>query len=144
MITYRLGLLLALIFACLGLLHIYWAVGGNWGSAVAIPSVNGKRTMNPSALATVLVAVALWLAMCTILGRLGVFGAVLPHWVFYWGSLGISLIFLLRAIGDFRVVGFFKQVRDTGFAHWDTMLFSPLCLFIAVIAFLVAFRKPEM
>jgi len=143
MMTYRLGIVLVLIFACLSVLHIFWALGGSWGSEVAIPSANGKRTMNPSALATVLVAVALLMAMFTILGRLGVLGAVLPPWVFYWGSLGISLIFLLRAIGDFRVVGFFKQIRDTGFAHWDTMLFSPLCLFISIVAFMVAFKKPE-
>lgn len=140
--TYQLGLLLALIFAGLSLLHIYWAAGGSWGSAVVIPSAKGKRTLNPSVLATLMVAVALLLAMFTILGRLGVLGAVLPHWLFYWGTLGIALIFLLRAVGDFRMVGFFKQIRDTDFARWDTRLFSPLCLCMSVSAFMVAFNKP--
>jgi hypothetical protein len=140
--TYRLGIFLTLIFGCLSLLHLYWAAGGRWGSEVTVPSTMGKRTMNPSRLATVMVAVALGLALLTILGRLGVFGAVLPAWIFYWGTLGIAGVFLLRAVGDFKLVGFFKQVRGTGFARWDTRLYSPLCLLISIIALLVAFNTP--
>jgi hypothetical protein len=40
-------------------------------------------------------------------------------------------------------MGFFKQIHDTGFAYWDTRLFSPLCLLISVLAFLVAVKKNE-
>lgn len=138
---YGLGIGLALIFAVLSMLHIYWAAGGSWGGEVTIPAVNGKRTMNPSPLATVMVAVALVLAMLTICGRLGLFGVGLPGWIFYWGTLGIALIFFLRAVGDFKLVGFFKRTRDTGFAHWDTWLYSPLCLFISIVALMVAFKK---
>ena len=39
----------------------------------------------------------------------------------------------LRAIGDFRYVGFFNRVRDTGFARLDTLAYSPLCAGLAVL-----------
>jgi hypothetical protein len=43
-------------------------------------------------------------------------------------------VLLARAIGDGRTLGFTKRVRDTAFARNDTRLFSPLCLFLAVVA----------
>jgi hypothetical protein len=39
--------------------------------------------------------------------------------------------FSLRVIGDFRYVGLFKSIRGTRFAHYDTLVFTPLCLFLA-------------
>jgi len=45
----------------------------------------------------------------------------------------LAALFLIRAVGEFRYVGFFKSVRDTRFATWDSWLFSPLCLLIAVL-----------
>ena len=70
-------------------------------------------------------------------------GAFVPGWIFYSGTWVISVLFLLRAIGDFRFVGFFKSVTDTNFARWDTILFSPLCLFIAVVAFLISYYQAK-
>jgi Protein of unknown function (DUF3995) len=49
-----------------------------------------------------------------------------------YGLVVISLLFFLRAIGDFRYVGFFKKVKQTVFARLDSKYYSPLCLFIAV------------
>jgi hypothetical protein len=135
------GILLAAVFAVLSLFHVYWASGGRFGRGVAVPSVGGARTFNPSPLGTALVAVALLLAMLTILGRIGLLGKAIPRWVFRWGTCGIALIFFLRAIGEFRLVGFFKQASDSQFAYWDTWLFSPLCLLIAVIAFALCYSE---
>jgi hypothetical protein len=137
------GILVAVIFAALSLLHLYWALGGRWGSAVSVPSVGEKPLFNPSRAGTVLVAVMLLMAMLTILGRLGLWGAALPRWIFFWGTYAISLLFFLRAVGDFRLVGFFKRIHDTPFAYWDTRLFSPLCLAIAIIAALVAYNEAQ-
>jgi hypothetical protein len=135
-----LGILLAVIFAVLGLFHCYWAAGGKLGGGAAIPTApGGERLLNPSPFATVLVALALFAAMLVVLGRLKVWGAFLPSQIFYSGTLVIALLFLLRAIGDFHYVGFFKSVSGTNFARWDTILFSPLCLFIAVAAFLISY-----
>lgn len=137
------GIVLAVIFALLGLLHLYWAAGGRFGRGVAIPTAGGggERLLNPSPFGTVLVAAALFAAALVVLGRLKFWGAVVPGWIFYVGTWVIAVLFLLRTIGDFRYVGFFKSVSGTDFARWDTMLFSPLCLFIAVAAFLISYRE---
>ena len=37
-----------------------------------------------------------------------------------------------RAIGDFKYVGFFKRVRGSKFARMDTLVYSPLCLLLAL------------
>ena len=139
-----LGILLAIIFAILGFFHLYWAVGGRFGGGAAIPTGSGgARLLNPSPLGTVLVAMALFAAMLVLLGRLKIWGAFIPSWIFYWGTWVISLLFLLRTIGDFRYVGFFKSITGTNFAYWDTILFSPLCLFIAAVAFLISYYEAK-
>jgi hypothetical protein len=79
--------------------------------------------------------------MLVVLGRVKIWGAFVPSRIFYLGTWVISLLFLLRTIGDFRYVGFFKSVSDTDFAFWDTILFSPLCLLIAVAAFLISYYQ---
>jgi hypothetical protein len=139
--VYGLGLLIAFIFAVLSLFHVYWALGGKLGSTATVPFKNERRLFTPSKPGTIMVAIALLIAMLTVLGQLNVWGGVIPKPLFYWGTLDISLLFFLRAVGEFRFVGFFKRIRDTRFAHWDTWLFSPLCLFISISAFVIAYDK---
>ena len=137
-----LGVLLAVIFAVLSFFHLYWAAGGRFGGGAVIPTGGGgQRLLNPSPLGTVLVAAALFAAMLVVLGRLKIWGAFIPSRIFYWGTWVITLLFLLRAIGDFRYVGFFKSVSHTNFARWDTILFSPLCLLIGITAFLISYYE---
>lgn len=134
-----LGILLTVIFAVISLFHLYWAMGGAFGRSVAVPSRGETRAFEPSAGGTILVAFAFLLAIAVILGQLRLFGDIAPRWLFRWGTWAIALIFFLRAVGEFRLVGFFKKVNDTPFAYWDTWLFSPLCLVIAIIAFILAY-----
>ncbi|NOT59444.1 MAG: DUF3995 domain-containing protein [Acidobacteria bacterium] len=132
-----LGILLAALLAALGLLHLYWAAGGRKAKAASIPTVNGQWAFNPTRGATVLVAGVLFTEMFIVLGRLGWWGGALPPEIFQWGTWSIVAVFGLRAVGEFRLVGFFKRVNDTPFAWWDTRFYSPLCLAIALIAFLL-------
>jgi hypothetical protein len=44
-----LGILTAAVLALLALIHVYWALGGKSGRDGAIPTVEGKRTFEPSA-----------------------------------------------------------------------------------------------
>ena len=48
-----------------------------------------------------------------------------------WLCSALAVAMAARAVGDFRLVGFFKRVRGTRFARLDTMLFTPLCLLLA-------------
>jgi len=130
----------ALVFAAVLLflsgLHVYWAVGGQWGSEVTIPTVGGRRTLNPSPLATFVVAFLLFTAAAMILAE-----ARISNPLLHLGSWCIVAVFLLRTIGNFNTFGFFKTVRDTPFASWDTRLYSPLCLALAGLAAIVALRR---
>lgn len=138
-----LGILTALIFAALAALHVFWAAGGTWGRAAAIPAagVGGQRVLHPSPLGTLAVAAALLATALVVLGRLGVWAVPLPGWFFKWAAWGIALVFLARAVGEFRYVGLFKRVRGTDFAFWDTWLFTPLCLLVAAAVVIINSAK---
>ncbi|WP_257311310.1 DUF3995 domain-containing protein [Geothrix fuzhouensis] len=129
---------LASTLLCLAGLHIYWAAGGPWGKRNVIPEVDGKPAFEPSRLITVAVALALTVAACVAL----LHGSILLSFSLaspiHWGTIAIGFVFLLRSIGEFRLIGFFKRLRGTTFATWDTWLFSPLCLVIAISFFLIA------
>ena len=127
------GIVLSGVFAALAGLHLYWAAGGRLGATVTVPEVEGRALFTPSSAATVAVAAALLVAIVVVLGRIGALDGLAPEWMFRWGTWAIALVFSLRAIGEFRLVGFFKRVRDTRFAHWDTFVYSPLCLAIAAM-----------
>lgn len=127
-------LLIALVLASVAALHVYWAVGGRWGGAVAVPTgANGEPLFVPTPLATMGVAVALATAAALVLAV----GGALPHppipaAIVRATAAALAAVFLLRAVGDFRYVGIFKRVRGTPFGRWDTRLFSPLCLALGI------------
>ncbi len=71
---------------------------------------------------------------------MGLFGSQLPAEHFKWPVFILGVAFLVRAVGEGRLVGFTKRVRGTSFARWDTRLFSPLCLAISYAGLWLAFR----
>jgi len=131
---------LAVVFTVLGLFHVYWASGLSTGSSVAIPEVNGRAAFRPSRVATLLVAAALFSAGYVVLVRGGQVSSPLTPGLARLGTGVIGTLFVLRAIGEFRLVGFFKRVRGTAFARWDTALFSPLSLAIGLAALWLTWR----
>jgi Protein of unknown function (DUF3995) len=120
-------------------IHVYWAFGGRWGAAVAIPdvpSLKGVKAFVPGTLPTLTVAVGLAAMAGLHLHKIGWLPiSTLPDWLARYGLLAVGGIFFLRVIGDFRYVGFFKRVTDTPFARMDTALYIPLCLVISICAF---------
>lgn len=131
-LNHLLGAVLLLVFSALSILHVYWAFGGRRGLRNTLPEVDGEPAFEPGPILTLVVAVLLATAggLCAVQGQL--------LWIApcEWSRLGmwcLSAVFALRAIGEFRLVGFFKRVKGTTFATWDTRLFSPLCLIIALL-----------
>jgi hypothetical protein len=122
------------ILGALSLLHAYWALGGRLGSAYTVPTVNGRRSFNPSPLATWVVCVLLAFAVILVMGRADWIRTSSISILFDAGVWGLSLVFLFRAIGDLRTFGFFKSVTGTPFATRDTWFYSPLCLLLAALA----------
>lgn len=109
--------------ATLAGIHVYWAFGGRRGLEAALPQrPDGAPSVAPGALLTLAVAVA-----CLVLAGLLVWPtlATVPGWtrIGLWVALGV---FVLRAVGDGRQVGFSKSNRDTAFAQADDALYSPL------------------
>jgi len=46
----------------------------------------------------------------------------------------MAVVFAARAVGDFKYVGFFKSIKGTTFALWDTRVYSPLNVVVAALA----------
>jgi hypothetical protein len=88
--------------------------------------------MEPGVMATFMVATGLLLLAFVTIGNLGAWDNFLKRPYFRYGALFISALFFVRAIGDFKFVGFFKTVTGTRFAVNDSQLFSPLCAFIGL------------
>lgn len=140
--TTILALANALIFALLGGLHLYWMLGGKWGLALALPTNpggGGERTMNPGPLACLAVALGL-LGFAAYHVSLAIgFAQGRPPLANKWVIWGIAGIFLLRAVGDFRYVGFFKKIKDTEFGRMDTRWYVPLCLYLGLSSAWIGF-----
>lgn len=130
--------LIAIVLVSISGLHVYWAFGGRWGSDVAVPQRGGKRVFTPSPAATMSVAVALLVATMIVLAEADAIDSGPARGLVHLGAVVLGLVFITRAIGEFRYVGFFKRVRGTPFADLDTRLFSPLCLALGAATLWVA------
>lgn len=135
-----LSILLFGVFLLLGLVHFNWALGGSWGFDAALPTTeSGQRVLNPKKADSAIVGLGLTTFGIFYLIFSGLFlNMYLPEWIFSYGRWVIPIIFILRAIGDFKYIGFFKKVRSTTFGKMDTKLHSPLCLGIGISGLIIA------
>jgi len=133
-----LSLLLFFVFLALSLIHFNWAFGGKWGFNNALPTNNeGKRVLNPKKIDSAIVAIGLLLFANFYLFKGNWINIAINNWITNYSGWLISSIFLLRAIGDFKYIGFFKKVKSTEFAKLDTKFYAPLCLMIGFIGVLI-------
>ncbi len=140
--TRFIGISTAGVLFSLSLLHVYWAAGGGWGTGVTIPIQDGRPLFEPSPAGTLLVAFLLLSAGLVVLGRVGLWGSVLPRWLFAAGSWTLVAVFIGRVVGDFKWFGIFKPTSESAFAWWDTWLYVPLCFLLALGCLMVALRSP--
>ncbi len=133
-----LSLILVVVFMFLAGVHFNWALGGEWGFDAALPTnEKGERMLNPRKIDSAFVGIGLTLFGLFYLFRADIITTEIPTWIFTFGAWIIPAIFLFRAIGDFKYVGFFKKVRNTKFGKIDTKIFSPLCFFISIIGIVI-------
>jgi len=108
-------------------MHFYWTFGGKVGLDASLPTQNGKLLINPPKMLIFLVAtVFIWFSIIVYFLQ---FNSYNSEYTIYMGWF-LSIIFVSRAIGDFRAVGFFKKIGSTKFSKYDSNYFSPLSLFI--------------
>lgn len=140
--TILIGIILSVIFISISVLHFYWAIGGRWSFLAVVPTKEtGEKIMNPSAFSSLVVAIGLLAFAVLILIKINLITINIPMWLYNYGCWILALIFIARAIGDFKYVGFFKKIKDTEFGKADTKYFSPLCLCIGVLCILLEWVK---
>lgn len=129
-----------IILLIISAIHFYWVLGGDWGLRVSVPELTTKKVMQPSQVLTLLVAVIFGMMGLFYLykvGRFPIANPIVPGWLSQYGLWLLAGVFLLRAIGDFRYVGFFKRIKNSRFAELDTKFYSPLCLLLSINTFLL-------
>jgi hypothetical protein len=52
----------------------------------------------------------------------------------------LAIVLIIRAIGDFKYVGFFKRIKNTPFARYDTQYYAPLCLYLGLSTLLILYH----
>jgi hypothetical protein len=137
-----LSILLSLILIGLGVLHFNWVFGGKFGFSESLPTKkNGERVLNPKKIDSAIVGLGLVVFGIFYIFKSGLIDYNLPQWILKYGSWIISILFLLRAGGEFKYVGFFKSVKKTDFGKRDTTFFSPLCLAIGIFGIIIQLMK---
>ena len=127
-----------IILVSISLLHFYWAVGGKYGSVTVLPSKpNGQLLFKPGVLSTLVVAFGLLIFAFITLGNLSIFDPWIGLRYIHTGTWIIGFIFIARAIGDLKYIGFFKEIKNTDFARNDSRIYSPLSLTLGVISLLI-------
>ncbi len=129
------------IFILIAVLHLYWAAGGkNFSGSVLPVTENDVPTFVPGAAVTFAVATGLFFFAFITVAATDIFNAWLNTAFAFYGNCVITLIFVVRVIGDFKYVGFFKKISRTKFAANDTKFYSPLCLLIAFCAAAISYK----
>jgi hypothetical protein len=140
--TSLISIILFLIFLSLSSIHIYWSFGGQWGKDAALPTKdNNIKVMSPGFLSTVVVALGLLVFGIFILIEAKILNFPIPLLFHKYGLWIIATIFLIRAIGEFKFVGFFKKIKHTKFGQNDTNYYSPLCLAIGILTIILELNK---
>lgn len=113
----------AIVAGAAATLHLYWAVGGRWALATAVPEgPTGAPAFQPGPV------------VCTAVALAGLGLVVMLCWPL-WGStpsgliapLGFAAVLLTaRSVGDGRQSGFSKTNRKTAYARADDAIYTPL------------------
>lgn len=137
--VFVLGILNTTILFFLAIIHIYWGLGGRKGFARAYPTTNeGKRVLNPKPVSCYLVSIVLMVAAVFTGLESQIFTMPVNRNIVHYGVLTMSVIFILRAIGDFKYVGFSKSIKNTEFGRLDSYYYSPLVLAIGLIGLYIS------
>jgi len=115
--------------------HLHWALGGRLGYSVSLPQrPDGEPVMAHRigwwrwAAGGVALGLVLLGALALAVG--GHLASPLPSGIAKAALILTGAAFVLRAIIPTPWTGFFKRIRSTRWAHYDTRLYSPLFLLL--------------
>lgn len=119
------------------LIHLYWAFGGSFWIDKALPTTeDGEKLLNPSKALTFMVGIILF-----GFSYLAYFLHSTPNTLAIYMGWAVAVIFFLRAVGEFKMVGIFKQINKTPFAYYDSRVYIPLSPFWAFNFLILASRS---
>jgi hypothetical protein len=129
----------AFFLGLISLIHYYWAFGGRWGTHVAMHAREGEHqpAHYPGAAPTIIVATLILLAGLLLLIQGGYVQSFDATPFTRWGCIVCAFTFVVRAIGEFKYLGFFKSVKHSAFSKYDTWLYSPLCFYLGLTFVLI-------
>ncbi|MEM9362812.1 MAG: DUF3995 domain-containing protein [Bacteroidota bacterium] len=126
-----LAIFISITLTFLAVLHFYWAIFGIKNPETVVPAVGKEQKVKtPGKLAAALVGLVLLGFALVFLNK------VILYFTYPWltyVSIGIGLVFIFRALGDFKYVGFFKTSKNSKFSALDTRYYSPLCLLMGTL-----------
>ncbi|TXN35076.1 DUF3995 domain-containing protein [Flagellimonas hymeniacidonis] len=126
-----LSMLISITFIFLAGLHFYWAVFGIKDPSKVIPTKEtSNKVKSPGKLAAAFVGIVLLFFAFVFINKEIVY--VETDWMHYV-PIGIGILFIIRALGDFKYVGFFKSAKNSKFSALDTRYYSPLCLLLGAL-----------
>ncbi|WPR73360.1 DUF3995 domain-containing protein [Algoriphagus sp. NG3] len=132
------SVLLSVILIALAMIHFNWVIGGEFGVKESLPTNElGERVLNPKRIDSAVVGLGLIAFGIFYLFKSGLFPYDFPEWIETYLGWIIPIIFLLRAIGEFKYIGFFKSVKSIEFGNLDTKFFSPLYLIMGLLGILI-------
>ena len=135
-----LSIINALIFTIISGFHFYWAMDGKVGFDVVLPSnTEGAKALMPSKIMTIAVALVFLGIAIFYLIQVHLIDFPLPKLITNYGLYALAGVLIIRAIGDFKYVGFFKKIKNTPFAIYDSMYYSPLCLYLGLSTLIIEF-----
>lgn len=123
------------IIAFAAAFHLHWALGGRLGYSVSLPQrpdgspvmVHRIRWWRPAAGGVALCLVLLGALAATVGGYLD---SPFPPNITKGALILCGTAFVLRAIVPTPWTGFFKRIRSTRWARYDSWLYSPLFLLL--------------
>lgn len=131
----------SLLFIIIGIIHVYWAFGGKWGVKTALPTTDDSEVpvLRPGMLGTLFIGLLCFFASVLLLIQIDLITVIKSSHLSNWLCIAGGIVFLLRAIGEGKYVGFFKKIKHTRFAKQDTAFYSPLCVWFSVIFLIASF-----
>ncbi len=117
------------ILAVVCALHVYWALGGDWGAATAY----GSPDLPPRAAVWVIVLLLAG-AIAVVLGRIGVWGRSLPSRVFRVGTWALVAVFALVCLQNLAA----GLSEETYGREWALFLIAPSLLVLSCLCAIVA------
>ena len=125
------------ILILMGAFHFYWAFGGKFFLDKVLPTKGGKLLFSPGSFLTFIVGVVfIGFSYITYL----LYYSNKDSLYLQYLGWALFLMFTLRAIGEFNLIGFFKKIKSTEFSQYDTKYFSPLFIYLALVFAILSYK----